>query len=210
MSVLSDLFVAAGLGRAGVVPAGLSFSIGGVSDIWWGIVMTIVSAMSFMMSCAGVLVKSMRASNDVVDEVCGVERARWKLRIRKMVDFIKELEAMSGVDVAVKTAEFLNDVLWKDERRLQREITENLRLVREINALCARVTAIVDQREMFVDELDMLAGRHVPDKMANFMKQIQGKDIPNLMKLQILGREFELRDHEKGIFTEKLKGDLDY
>ncbi|GJX74497.1 hypothetical protein Tco_0313092 [Tanacetum coccineum] len=77
--------------------------------------------------------------------------------------------------------------------RCHREITEDLRLAREINALCARVTVIVDQREMFVDELDMLAGRHVPDKMGDFMNQVQGKDIPNLIKLQILRREFELR-----------------
>ncbi|GJZ57460.1 hypothetical protein Tco_0612954 [Tanacetum coccineum] len=34
--------------------------------------------------------------------------------------FIKELEVVSGVDAVVKTAEFLNDALWKDERRLQR------------------------------------------------------------------------------------------
>ncbi|GKF15591.1 hypothetical protein Tco_0057053, partial [Tanacetum coccineum] len=33
---------------------------------------------------------------------------------------IKELEAVPGVDATVKTAEFLNDALWKDERRLQR------------------------------------------------------------------------------------------
>nr|GFD26267.1 hypothetical protein [Tanacetum cinerariifolium] len=33
-----------------------------------------------------------------------------------------------------------------------------------------------------------------------FIKQVQGKDIPNLMKLQILGREFELRAQVKGIF----------
>ncbi|GKD79267.1 hypothetical protein Tco_1341888, partial [Tanacetum coccineum] len=56
-SVLSDLFSIARLGRAGVVPAGLSFSTGGVSDIWWG--KTIVSAMSSMMSRVGVPVRSM-------------------------------------------------------------------------------------------------------------------------------------------------------
>ncbi|GJW01101.1 hypothetical protein Tco_1556352 [Tanacetum coccineum] len=54
MYVVSDLFAVGGFGCAGVVPAGLTFSTGGVSDIWWGIVMTIVSAMSSMMSCAGV------------------------------------------------------------------------------------------------------------------------------------------------------------
>ncbi|GJT26822.1 hypothetical protein Tco_0907097 [Tanacetum coccineum] len=49
-SVSRDLFAIAGLWCAVVVPAGLSFSAGGVSDIWWGIVETIVSAMS----CVGV------------------------------------------------------------------------------------------------------------------------------------------------------------
>ncbi|GJX44900.1 hypothetical protein Tco_0261576 [Tanacetum coccineum] len=176
------------------------------------------------------------------------------------VDFIQELEAVPGIAAAVKTIEFLNDALWKDDRRIQRlrklqmdadlmayekqnlsvmcgyhdvscgcritvcgrlvsgsdyisafwEISEDLRLAREINALCARATAIVDERKSFVDELDMLAGRHVPGKMPEFMRQAQGKDIPNLMKLQILGREFELRAQEKGVFIEKLKGNVDF
>ncbi|GJW14104.1 hypothetical protein Tco_0018237 [Tanacetum coccineum] len=47
--------------------------------------------------------------------------------------------------------------------RCRREISEDLRLAREINALCARATVIVDERESFVDELDMLAGRPVVD-----------------------------------------------
>ncbi|GJT13815.1 hypothetical protein Tco_0860857 [Tanacetum coccineum] len=224
MSVLSDLFAAAGLGRAGVVPAGLSFSTGGVSDIWWGIVMTIVSAMSSMMSCAGVPVRRSHGDrwlfificlvmeemtidinnyvvleywymwfefydaklgqkwNDVLympdryaygfyfEEICacvlsreqvmtsltkcmalkervgdwewadmmalycrnaaeedsefarrvGVLLEEMEAAYKERVDFIKELEVVPGVDAAVKTAEFLNDVLWKDERRMQR------------------------------------------------------------------------------------------
>nr|GEV96636.1 hypothetical protein [Tanacetum cinerariifolium] len=48
----------------------------------------------------------------------------------------------------------------------QREINEDLRLASEINALCARVIAIVDERENFNDELDMLAGRYVNVRMA--------------------------------------------
>ncbi|GJW44669.1 hypothetical protein Tco_0073468 [Tanacetum coccineum] len=153
----------------------------------------------------------------------------------EMLDFIQELEAVSGVVAAVKTAEFLNDAFLKiqlmaelpicDELRrnvnspdwepqfilrCRREISEDLILAREINALCARVTAIVDERETFVEELDILGERSVPSKMGEFMKQVQGKDIPNLMKLQILGREFEPRAQEKGIFIEKLKGNLDF
>ncbi|GKC38752.1 hypothetical protein Tco_1051136 [Tanacetum coccineum] len=94
--------------------------------------------------------------------------------------------------------------------RCRREISEDLRLAREIDALCMRLTAIVDEREVFADELDMLAGKYVPDKMVKFTKQVQNKDVPNLMKLQILGREFELRAQEKELFIEKLKGNMDY
>ncbi|GJV76913.1 hypothetical protein Tco_1508497 [Tanacetum coccineum] len=67
---------------------------------------------------------------------------------------------------------------WKPQfiLRCRREISEDLRLAREINALCIRLTAIV-----------------------------QNKDISNLMKLRILGREFELRAQEKELFIEKLK-----
>ncbi|GKC71325.1 hypothetical protein Tco_1117208 [Tanacetum coccineum] len=94
--------------------------------------------------------------------------------------------------------------------RCHREISEDLRLAREINALCARVTAIINERENFVDELDILVGRPVPGKIGEIMKQVQGKDIPNFIKMQILEREFELRAQEKGIFIEKLKGNMDF
>nr|GEZ09785.1 hypothetical protein [Tanacetum cinerariifolium] len=94
--------------------------------------------------------------------------------------------------------------------RCQREISKDLRLAREINELGARVTAIIDERENFVDELDILVGRSVSGKMVKFIKQVRGKDIPNLMKIQILGRKFEPRAREKGIFIEKLKGNIDF
>ncbi|GKA21387.1 hypothetical protein Tco_0701376 [Tanacetum coccineum] len=68
----------------------------------------------------------------------------------------------------------------------RRAISEDLRLAREINALCTGITAIIDERENFVDELDVLVDR------------------------SILGRDFELRAREKEIFIEKLKGNMDY
>nr|GEV69873.1 hypothetical protein [Tanacetum cinerariifolium] len=102
----------------------------------------------------------------------------------------------------------VNTLDWEPQfiLRCRREISEDLRLAREINALCYRLTAVVDERKAFVDELYMLAGEYVPGKMAEFIKQVQNKDISNLMKLQILGREFELRAYEKELFIKKLKG----
>nr|GEY82622.1 reverse transcriptase domain-containing protein [Tanacetum cinerariifolium] len=92
----------------------------------------------------------------------------------------------------------------------KRKKLEDVRLAKDINALCMRVSAIVDERVNFVNELDMLEPKLVPRKMAEFIKEIQDKDIRNLMKLQIIRSEFELRVREKDIFIEKLKGNLDY
>nr|GFB71822.1 hypothetical protein [Tanacetum cinerariifolium] len=92
-------------------------------------------------------------------------------------------------------------------QRCHKEIAENVRLAREINVLCAHVTAIVDERVLL---MDMLAPKFVLVTMAEFMKQIQSKDIPNMMKLQMVGREFELRAREKNIIVKKLKGNMDY
>ncbi|GJX33437.1 hypothetical protein Tco_0243292 [Tanacetum coccineum] len=50
----------------------------------------------------------------------GVLLEEMEAAYKERVDFIKELKAVPDVDAAVKTAEFLNNVLWKDERRLQR------------------------------------------------------------------------------------------
>ncbi|GKA44169.1 hypothetical protein Tco_0736893, partial [Tanacetum coccineum] len=105
-----------------------------------------------------------------------------------------------------------NSPEWKAQFILyyHRAIREDSRVEREINDLCARVTAIIEERESFVDKLNVLTGRHVPEKMAEFMRDTLGKDTPNLMKLQILGREFQLRAREKNLFIKKLKGNKDY
>ncbi|GJY40834.1 hypothetical protein Tco_0428104 [Tanacetum coccineum] len=119
---------------------------------------------------------------------------------------------MLGLPICDELRRSVNSTEWEPQFILccRREIAKGVRLAREISALCAHVTAIVDERESFVDELDMLAPKFVSVKMAEFMKQIQSKDIPNLMKLQIVRRDFELRAREKNIFIKKLKGNIDY
>ncbi|GJR66248.1 hypothetical protein Tco_0012313 [Tanacetum coccineum] len=89
-----------------------------------------------------------------------------------------------------------------------RAIVEDSNLAREIDGLCAGLTARIEEREYFIDELDVLADRFVPEKMAEFMKETQEKDRNRLMRLQILGREFELRADEKKHFIEKLNGNV--
>ncbi|GKB94031.1 hypothetical protein Tco_0980168 [Tanacetum coccineum] len=93
---------------------------------------------------------------------------------------------------------------------LPRAISEDMRLAREINGLFAGLTAVIEEIEHLIDELDVLVDRFVPEKMAEFLKETLAKDTKKLMKLQILGREFELRAHEKNLFIKKLKGDMDF
>nr|GEU84165.1 hypothetical protein [Tanacetum cinerariifolium] len=87
-------------------------------------------------------------------------------------------------------------------------IVEDSNLAREIDGLYAGLTARIEEREYFINELDILADRFVPEKMAEYMKETQEKDRNRLMRLQILGREFELRADEKKHFIEKLKGNF--
>ncbi|GJU87881.1 hypothetical protein Tco_1295427 [Tanacetum coccineum] len=77
-----------------------------------------------------------------------------------------------------------------------------------INGLCAGLTARIEEREYFIDELDVLVDRFVLGKMAEILKETQEKDRNKMMRLQILGREFELRADEKNQFIEKLRGNL--
>ncbi|GJZ72787.1 hypothetical protein Tco_0636933, partial [Tanacetum coccineum] len=83
-------------------------------------------------------------------------------------------------------------------------IVEDCRLAREMNRMCGEVANVVQERAYFLEELDTFAGRVVPEKTAEFLKEIQGKDKEKM--LQILGRETELRAHEKDLFIDKLKG----
>ncbi|GKC30003.1 hypothetical protein Tco_1037297 [Tanacetum coccineum] len=100
----------------------------------------------------------------------------------------------------------------KRYRRRARSVAKNINIGLDvptgssmINVLCDNLTTVIDRRWSFVRELDLVAYKFMPRKMAEFMKETQDKHILNLMKLQILGREFELRACEKDIFIEKLK-----
>ncbi|GKD44801.1 hypothetical protein Tco_1269446 [Tanacetum coccineum] len=101
---------------------------------------------------------------------------------------------------------------WEDMFILycHRAIVKDLRLAREINGLCDGLTVMIEERELFIGEPETLLDRCVPDKMCEFLKETQAKDMDKLMKLQILGREFKIRALEKNRFIEALKGNSDY
>ncbi|GJR98477.1 hypothetical protein Tco_0270651 [Tanacetum coccineum] len=91
-----------------------------------------------------------------------------------------------------------------------RDVVEDSSLASEINGLCVGLTARIEEREYFIDDLDSVLDIFMPEKMAEFFKQTREKDRNRLMRLQILGREFELRADEKNRYIEKLKGNADF
>nr|GEU29093.1 hypothetical protein [Tanacetum cinerariifolium] len=140
--------------------------------------------------------------------------------------FIQELQSVVGEFVPAKTAVFFKQMMNKeanvkvdgDKGAIVKAcgyfvgmcILEGDCGQRGINALCDTLTGVIDGRWAFIEELELLAYKFVPGKMTEFMKEIQDKDILNLMKLQIFGREFELMPREKDLFIAKLKGNMDY
>ncbi|GJX23940.1 hypothetical protein Tco_0228385 [Tanacetum coccineum] len=79
----------------------------------------------------------------------------------------------------------VNSPEWEDMFILycRRAISEDLRLAREINGLCAGLIVIIKERDNFIDELDILGDRFVPSKMVEFPKETQSKDTEKLMNV---------------------------
>nr|GEZ20365.1 hypothetical protein [Tanacetum cinerariifolium] len=57
-----------------------------------------------------------------------------------------------------------------------RAAVEDLDLAREIDGLCAGLTARIEEREYFINELDVLVDKLVSEKMSEFIKETQEKD----------------------------------
>ncbi|GJZ50892.1 hypothetical protein Tco_0605407 [Tanacetum coccineum] len=58
----------------------------------------------------------------------------------------------------------------------RRAVVEDSSLASEINGLYAGLTARIEEREYFIDELDSVSDVFVPEKMAEFLKETQEKD----------------------------------
>ncbi|GJR46963.1 hypothetical protein Tco_1315066 [Tanacetum coccineum] len=219
----SERFAEEAFGSA-VVPAFVLWSFSCyVSDFLAGMVETIVCTTSSMRSCGGVLAKAIWNKVDKISLVsekslieCVLKGAvfclfkGWCFGVVCIISIKKK--SMAALPKCEELQMTVNSSDWSVMfiHHCRREISKDLRLSQKINALCARLTDIVVERERFIDELDRLVRRAVPERMAEFMKEVQNKDMPNRLKLQILSREFELRAREKDIFIEKLKGNMDF
>ncbi|GKB64919.1 hypothetical protein Tco_0921105 [Tanacetum coccineum] len=135
--------------------------------------------------------------------------------MRRKEECIGELKALGDCEGVAEIVRFMERMQLDDMDKcnhsllLMREIEdkarEKSRLARQINALCDTLANVIDGRWTFVGELEMLAYKSIPGKMAEFMKEMHDKYIPNLMKLQILGRKFKLRARKKDLFIKKIK-----
>nr|GEW80833.1 hypothetical protein [Tanacetum cinerariifolium]GEX35172.1 hypothetical protein [Tanacetum cinerariifolium] len=101
-----------------------------------------------------------------------VEKGTYALRMMK--------ETQTKID---EKASFILNL----RRGMEEAAIEDLDLAREIDGLCAGLTARIDERKYFIDELDVLVDEFMPEKMFEFIKETQEKDRNRLMKLQILG-----------------------
>nr|GEW16985.1 hypothetical protein [Tanacetum cinerariifolium] len=140
-------------------------------------------------------------------------------------EFTCWVNRLIGKTVPTKAAAFLEEMMnkegtiWWKLDDVQREAEEKVHEIEFFVGKLMRdardgdkgaIVKLCGYGESFIGELDMLAYKFVRRKMGEFMKETHGKDIMNLMKLQILGREFELRAREKSLFIEKLKGNMNY
>nr|GEV81282.1 hypothetical protein [Tanacetum cinerariifolium] len=117
-----------------------------------------------------------------LEEMMNKEGSReWQL-----VDLVKE-----ALPICDELRHIVNSPDWEPQfiYYCERSKLDDTMLERQINTLYD-MTNVIDERWSFIRELEMLAYKFVPGKMAEFMKTMQDKDILNLMKLQILGREF--------------------
>nr|GEZ96810.1 hypothetical protein [Tanacetum cinerariifolium] len=147
----------------------------------------------------------------------------------KKVEFIRELETVPGIATVVKTGKFLNENLWKDDKRIRklrnmnidagmkademenfRSVCEDYRLAGLINRAAIEVNDMIMVRDRFLKELDSLGVWHVPSKMAEFLREIQMRDKETVTKRQILVAEIELNARKKDEFIQKLKGLIPY
>nr|GEX29190.1 hypothetical protein [Tanacetum cinerariifolium] len=85
-------------------------------------------------------------------------------------------------------------------------IVEDYRIARQINGAAAEVNNVNIQKERFIEELETLGTRYVPEKMAEFLREIQRKDDKTVANMRILTGEMELNVRKKDVFIKKLEG----
>nr|GEW00153.1 DNA helicase [Tanacetum cinerariifolium] len=93
-------------------------------------------------------------------------------------------------------------VPYRDENLKIRSVCDDYRHVGLVNRSATEVSDTIMVRDQFLKELDSLGVRHVPSKMAEFLREIQMRDKETVAKLQILVAEKELNARKKYEFIQ--------
>lgn len=120
----------------------------------------------------------------------------------------KQKNVMARLCRVAELQQSSNSVEW-DEMMIfycRKKAIEYFKLSREINGVCMKLNGACIERGFFIQELETVAGKVVPQKTALFLRELQAKDDIKVAELQILGREMELRGREIDLLVEKLKG----
>ncbi|GJW14103.1 hypothetical protein Tco_0018236 [Tanacetum coccineum] len=150
-SVWRDLFAVADLGPVVVVAAELSFFAGCVSDIWRGIVETIVFAMSSMMSCVG----------------C----KKYVLELAKLIKDNIFFLVMTSLVKCTALQERVGGWEWADMKALycKNPVEEDSEFARRMGVLLQEMVVAYDDRVDFIRELEVVPGIAASVKTDEFL-----------------------------------------
>ncbi|GKB03820.1 hypothetical protein Tco_0831963 [Tanacetum coccineum] len=85
---------------------------------------------------------------------------------------------MAGLPRCDELQRTANSLKWEPMMILycRRAIAEDYRLAREITKIYGQLAAVIEEKDHFIQEWDVLVGRRVLEKTAKFMKETQAKD----------------------------------
>ncbi|GKC72163.1 hypothetical protein Tco_1118046 [Tanacetum coccineum] len=100
---------------------------------------------------------------------------------------------------------------WSDVLSLYfwRAKEADLRMARMINNLSVKLSAVIEEYQLFAQELEASPGWVVnKDRSIEYLQELVQRDGEMVQRLQALEREVGERADEKLLFIEKLKGNL--
>ncbi|GJS26576.1 hypothetical protein Tco_0487196 [Tanacetum coccineum] len=87
----------------------------------------------------------------------------------------------------------------------------DLRMVRMINNLSVKLSAVIEEYQLFAQELEASPGWVVnKDRSIEYLQELVQRDEEMVQRLQALERGVEERADAKMLFIEKLKGNVPF
>nr|GEW22381.1 hypothetical protein [Tanacetum cinerariifolium] len=141
--------------------------------------------------------------------------------VRRRRERIRQLELLGNCQDVAATIRFWEQMQLKDvEKGLvvtvldRRAVVEDSNLVRDIDGLCAGLTARIEEREYFIDELDVLVDRSMGEdyrlasELNRVATEVNGVTMQRERFLEELDShgETQLNASKKNLFIEKLQG----